>query len=89
MRKLGFSERWIHLVYQCIYSISYSIMINGFPGEFFVPQKCLRQRDPLSPYLFTICAEGLPVLLQKAEFQNNIARAGVQDSTQGLSLILR
>ena len=72
MRKLCFSERWIYLVNQCISSVSYSIMINDFPGDLFVPQRGLRQRNPLSPYLFVIYVEGFLALLLKAELQNEI-----------------
>ena len=39
MSKLGFSERWTQLLYQCISLVSYSIMINGSLGIPFVPQR--------------------------------------------------
>ena len=37
MSKLGFSERWTQLIYQCISLVSYSILINGVLGDPFVP----------------------------------------------------
>ena len=69
-RKLGFSERWVYLVNQCISTISYFIVLNGYPSEPFFPQRGLRQGDPIFPYLFVICAEGFLALLKKAKERN-------------------
>ena len=72
MRKLGFAHRWIELVIKCVTSVSYRIKINGEYTESFRPQRGLRQGDPLSPYLFILCAEGLSGLIKKAEEKDNI-----------------
>ncbi|KAF5481391.1 hypothetical protein F2P56_002046 [Juglans regia] len=72
LRKSGFSERWISLLMAYVKSISYSVFVNGTPGDTIIPSRGLRQRDPLSQYLFLLCAEGLSSLLQQAELNGRI-----------------
>lgn len=67
MEKMGFNARWISLMLECISTVSYSVICNGKPKGFINPQRGLRQGDPLSPYLFLICAEGLSALLRREE----------------------
>ncbi|WVZ54295.1 hypothetical protein U9M48_005117 [Paspalum notatum var. saurae] len=72
MRKLGFHERWVNLTMKCVSTVSYRIKVNGEYTESFFPQKGLRQGDPLSPYLFILCAEGLSALLLHAEVEGRM-----------------
>ena len=48
---------------QCVRIVSYSIRINGVPRGNIFPSRGIRQGDPLSPYLFISCAEGLSSLI--------------------------
>ena len=72
MEKLGFCNRWVSLVLECISTVSYSILVNGEPKGDIRPSKDLRQRDPLSPYLFLLCSEGLNRMLQQADSNDTI-----------------
>ena len=65
------------MVYKCISFVEYSILLNGYPGDFYSLKRGLRQKDPLSPYLFVICAEDLSTLIQREEDEGRISRVSV------------
>ena len=66
MEKMDFEDHWIQLIYGCISSVSYPILVNGEPHGDIKPTRGLRQGDPLSPYLFLLVSEGLNGLIQQA-----------------------
>ncbi|XP_075656605.1 uncharacterized protein LOC142626783 [Castanea sativa] len=70
--KLGFDEKWIALISTCIRTVSFSVLVNGEPHGLFQPNRGLRQGDPLSPYLFILCAEGFHSLIKQAENAGSI-----------------
>ena len=71
MLKLGFAARWVELILLCVSTVTYKVLQGNKEVGPIVPSRGLRQGDPLSSYLFIICAEGLSSLLRKQ------ARAGL------------
>ncbi|KAM2745333.1 hypothetical protein PS2_021080 [Malus domestica] len=65
MSKLGFAPMFCNRVKECISTVSFSILINGSPTGYIQPKRGLRQRDPLSYFLFLICTEGFSSLIRK------------------------
>ena len=72
MRRMGFNEGWIHLIMLCVKTVTYSVLVNGEPCGMIHPTRGIRQGDPLSPFLFLLCTEGLNGLIKKAERNGDI-----------------
>ncbi|KAA3458792.1 reverse transcriptase [Gossypium australe] len=66
---------------KCVTTVSYSVVLNGNNGEIFSPSRGLRQCDPLSPFLFLFCGEGLSSLI-KLGIRDKVLK-GVKASRSG------
>ncbi|KMS98119.1 hypothetical protein BVRB_4g095640 [Beta vulgaris subsp. vulgaris] len=77
MLKLGFCVDWVRRVMECLSSVTYAFKLNGRVEGHIIPSRGLRQGDPLSPYLFLLCAEAFSALLSKAADDGRIHGARV------------
>jgi len=67
MLRMSFHLEWVSSIMNCITYVIFSIIINGGYQEVIV--LFLREflsRDPLSSYLFLLCAKELITLIRKA-----------------------
>lgn len=67
LKAWGFSRDFQFLIFNCISSVEYEILVNGNKTKTVKPARGLRQGDPLSPFLFILSAEVLYRLLDKNE----------------------
>ncbi|KAA3477433.1 reverse transcriptase [Gossypium australe] len=79
--QMGFAENWVALVMKCVSTVFYAVNINENRGKIFQPIRGLQQGDPLSPYLFLICSEGLSALIRLADREGVLK--GVKASRRG------
>ncbi|XP_019096517.1 PREDICTED: uncharacterized protein LOC104768075 [Camelina sativa] len=88
LQKMGFAESWVSWIMFCVTSVEYRVRINGQPNGLIVPQRGLRQGDPLSPYLFILCTEVLIANIRKAEREKLITGIKVANKCPPITHLL-
>ncbi|KAA3466274.1 reverse transcriptase [Gossypium australe] len=81
MLKMGFDIKWVELILRCVISVSFAVKVNRIRGESFQATRGLRQGDPLSPFLFLFCSEGLSALMRMVRREGG--KIGVKASRSG------
>ncbi|KAG7548646.1 Reverse transcriptase domain [Arabidopsis suecica] len=88
LRKMGFCEKWISWMMWCISTVQYRVLLNGQPRGLIIPERGLRQGDPLSPYLFILCTEVLIANIRKAEHEKLITGIKISTASPSVSHLL-
>ncbi|XP_060974078.1 uncharacterized protein LOC115695073 [Cannabis sativa] len=63
LAQMGFNLRFVALIMFCVTTMRYNVTNGGKTMGPIVPGRGIRQGDPISLYLFLVCAEGLSSLL--------------------------
>jgi len=77
MRRMGFGDKWIAWISRCISFVSYAVLINGSPSQFFSAFRGLRQGDPILPFLLLLVMEVFTRMLRAATTASLLARFSV------------
>jgi hypothetical protein len=64
MKALRFPDSWCALVMRCVTTVSFSVRVNGMFSDSFQLSRGIRQGNPISPYLFLMCAKGLSSMIK-------------------------
>ncbi|KAM6568466.1 hypothetical protein CsatB_016451 [Cannabis sativa] len=88
MLKMGFDAHWVRLVLNCVNSVRYTILNSGREMGPIIPNRGIRQGDPLSFYLFLICAEGFSSLIKQFEASKRIRGCKVANGAPVISHML-
>jgi hypothetical protein len=71
-----------------LFHSKYRFKINGSLTEEVIPERGLRQGDPISPYLFLICGEAFSCLLNVADEDSRLAGVQVAEAAPSFNHLL-
>nr|XP_051229148.1 uncharacterized protein LOC127346950 [Lolium perenne] len=73
LTRKGLHGHFINLIYACVSSPTFSVVINGQAFAKFKGDRGIRQGCPLSPYLFVLAINELSIAMQEAMAANDFA----------------
>jgi hypothetical protein len=85
---MGFPNHLTSIIVNCVTNVTFSILINGQPSQHFKPQRGRSQGDPLSPYLFILCANVFSGLITKAQNEKKLHGVKVANGAPEISHLL-
>lgn len=85
---MGFHTKFVKWMMLFVATVQYSVCFNGQLVGPINPKRGLRQGDPISPYLFLICVEGLSKLITVAANNNEIKGWKVCSNAPALTHLL-
>lgn len=71
--------KWSNLIKSCISSVKHYLLINGCISESVLPNRGIRQGDPMFPYLFLLCMEVLTQIINKNVATNKWSPVKIKD----------
>lgn len=88
IKKFGFNELWINRIMELVQMVSYSFLQNGNIFGHIIPFRGIRQGDPISPYIYILCAEGLSSILRRNEEAGLLHGCGITRGAPPISHLL-
>lgn len=85
---LDLPNGFIANIMNCVTTVKFDIHINGNPVGNITPTRGIRHEDPLSPYLFIICMDIYPTLLQQAQRNKQIICIKIEKITPIITHLL-
>ncbi|KAL8127117.1 hypothetical protein AgCh_014147 [Apium graveolens] len=86
--QMGFHTKFVRWMMLFVTTVQYSVCFNGQSVGPINPKRGLRQGDPISPYLFLLCVEGLSKLITETANNNKIQGWKVCSSAPALTHLL-
>ncbi|KAM6545112.1 hypothetical protein CsatB_025848 [Cannabis sativa] len=88
MYHFNFPVKFVSNIMKCLTTATISFFVNGEVCGKVFPTRGLRQGDPLSPYLFILCSEGLSALLHHSQCQGVLKGVAISRTAPSLTHLL-
>lgn len=85
--RLGLPLGFVDLIMISVTSVSFSFLMNGSQFGRLVPERGLRQRDPISPYLFIYVVEAFLSMIARPEANGQVHGVRIAPSAPSVSAL--